>query len=371
MSVTSALDLSAQTLDALERYLKANLLGFQELMNLERFSGGQSNPTYKLMCNMGALVLRRRPFGELLKSAHAVDREYRVTQALFNEGFPVAEPIHLCLDESVIGSWFYIMRFVEGRIFWSAALPEARPESRPDLYAEALKTLSRLTALNPSQMGLSDYGRASGYFGRQLKRWSRQYQASLSVEGMGEHLEHDSMRGLTHWLMSTYDDLGAALDAPSQRAVITHGDFRFDNLIFHPTEPRVLAVMDWELSTLGHPLADLSYLAMALRLPYKEGAAVLSGLGGLDRASLNLPSEAELVRAYVERERDVKTTLNEATWRFTLALQFFRLAAIAYGVFARSLQGNASSASAREVGALAPSIATQGFKLALSKEELL
>jgi aminoglycoside phosphotransferase (APT) family kinase protein len=327
-------------LTQLQLYLRQHYSGFKATLTCQRFKGGQSNPTYLLTCDTQRYVLRRKPQGILLKSAHAVDREYRVLKSLFETGFPVAEPILLCQDDQIIGSWFYIMRFVEGRIFWDPSLPQMIASDRSAIYEGAFEALLKINAIDVELVGLSNYGRPGDYFARQISRWERQYRAS-------ETHKIDSMETLLHWLKS---------QAPiaESRVSLVHGDFRLDNLIFHPHQPKVIAVVDWELSTLGHPAADLSYWAMGLRLPRKEG--VLSGLAGLDRMSLGIPSEEVWVQQFFEQ---CKPNLTDR-WPFLLAFQFFRLAAIAQGVYARSLQGNAASDYAKKIGEMAPQIATLG-----------
>jgi aminoglycoside phosphotransferase (APT) family kinase protein len=353
--------------DLLEQYLKRELTNFSSIDHIERFSGGQSNPTYKISTDIGYLVLRRRPFGPLLPSAHAVDREFQVTSALHSASFPVAQPLLLCTDESIIGAWFYVMHYVEGRIFWDPTLPEVDLSQRYLIYEASIKTLAHLSSLNTTQLNLSSYGKPTQYFGRQIRRWTRQFNASKAIKSLTEHLVVTDMLRLIDWLEKSYVKLNTDLREEEPSHHLTHGDFRLDNLIFHPHQPKVIAVMDWELSTIGHPLADLSYFMMALRLPRIEGAAVLSGLGSLDRAKIGIPNEEELINLYLSQPNSLSGDSSESLWRFALAFQFFRLSAIAYGVYARSLQGNASSERAAEVGKLAPTIAQMGLEVTLTE----
>jgi len=327
---------------ALAQHLEGAVPGFQGPLTATKFSGGQSNPTYAITAASGRYVLRRKPPGRLLASAHAVDREFRVLQALHGRGVPVAEPVHLCLDESVIGSMFYLMTYVDGRIFWDPALPELEAGMRADTYREIVSVLARIHAVEPSAVGLADYGKPGNYFARQLARWADQYRAS-------ETGRIEEMEALLAWLPAHVppDDGANAL---------VHGDYRIDNLIFAPDAPRVLAVVDWELSTLGHPLSDLAYYCMALRLPRNP---VLPGLLGQDRAVLGIPDEGAIVAHYAELTgRDPG-----ARWPFYLAFNFFRLAAIAQGVAKRAEQGNASNARAEQVGRMTRQVAALGAAL--------
>jgi len=261
-SGTTAADIDTA---ALEAYLARNIEGFAGPLSLARFKGGQSNPTYKLTTPRGSFVLRRKPFGKLLPSAHAIEREYRVTAALAETGFPVARPLHLCSDESVIGSAFYVMDFTDGRVFWQPYAPGLSGEERTALFSSLNETIARLHALDPMTMGLADFGKPQGYVARQIRRWSEQYKAS-ETEVVPE------MDRLIAWLPDACPaDSGAA---------IVHGDFRLDNCIVHPTEPRIIAVLDWELSTIGDPLADFTYHLMQWFMPLSEtGAGVGSLLG--------------------------------------------------------------------------------------------
>ena len=334
--MTHPLDLPV---DSLAIYLEANVAGFRGPLTATKFKGGQSNPTYRIDAASGTYVLRRKPPGALLPSAHAVDREFRVLQALHGGAAPVARPLHLCADESVIGSMFYLMDFVDGRIFWDPSLPELSAPERGEIYGAIVDAMAALHAIDPATVGLADYGKPGNYFERQLRRWGEQYRASETRT------------------IPAMDALIAALPArcPADDGSVSlvHGDFRIDNLMFHPTEPRVLAIVDWELSTLGHPLADLGYFCMALRLPRNPA---LPGLAGLDRAALGIPDEAALLARYAQATgRPIP-----ADWPFVLAFSFFRLAAIAQGVAKRAEQANASSEQAVQAGRMAGMLAEMG-----------
>ena len=337
--MTAALALPEAELAA---YLEAHLPGFRGPLRAGKFKGGQSNPTYRLDAASGAYVLRRKPPGRLLASAHAVDREFRVLRALHGSAVPVAQPLLLCADEGVIGSMFYVMQFVAGRVYWDPALPELAPDQRGAVYAEIMRVLAALHAIDPAAVGLGDYGKPGNYFARQVGRWTEQYRAA-------ETGPIEAMERLIAWLP-------AHCPPDDGRVALVHGDFRIDNLMFEATAPRVLAVVDWELSTLGQPMADLAYFCMALRLPRNP---VIPGLAGLDRAALGIPDEAALIAQY----RAHGGRLEEAHWRFCLAFNFFRLAAIAQGVARRAAQGNASSEMARTTGNMAGPIAAQGCEV--------
>ena len=308
----------------LEAWMRAEVEGFAGPLEVEQFKGGQSNPTYKLITAGRSYVLRRKPPGKLLPGAHAVDREYRVISALAAQGFPVARAYGLCLDEAVIGTPFYVMEMVEGRIFWDAALPEVPREERPAYFDAMNATIAQLHLIDPEGAGLGDYGKPGNYFERQIGRWSKQYLGDVEAGRV------EAMDRLVEWL-----PLNIPPDEPQARVI--HGDFRCDNMIFHATEPKVLAVLDWELSTLGHPLADFSYHLMMYRMP--------DALAGKDLAALNLPSEDEYVAAYCRRTgRDGLPDLD-----FYLAFNLFRLAAIVHGIKGRLVRGNASSGHAAEM----------------------
>jgi aminoglycoside phosphotransferase (APT) family kinase protein len=310
---------------SLEHWMAKNVAGFVGPLRVEQFKGGQSNPTYKLVTPARSYVLRRKPPGKLLPGAHAVDREYRVISALRAQGFPVAEALGLCEDETVIGTAFYVMEMVGGRIFWEAAFPELSREERP-LYFDAMNaTLASLHRIDPAAAGLEDYGKPGNYFARQIGRWSKQYLGDVEAGRLR------SMDRLVEWLPDH-------IPADEGQARVIHGDFRCDNMIFHPSEPRVLAVLDWELSTLGHPLADFSYHLMMYRMP----AGITAGLAGLDLPALNIPSEAEYVAAYCGRTG----RSGIADLDFYIAFNMFRLAAILHGIKGRVARGTAASAHA-------------------------
>jgi aminoglycoside phosphotransferase (APT) family kinase protein len=335
--------LDTQTLDvaSLESYLLGKLPGFSGDLQAEKFSGGQSNPTFLISDGEHRWVLRRKPPGELLASAHAVDREYRVLKALHGSDVPVSKTYLLCEDESVIGSMFYIMEYLDGRVFWDPKLPEIESNAeRAAMYDEMNRVLAALHSVDPHAQGLGDFGRPGNYFERQLSRWTKQYRASET--------EHSTaMEKLIAWLP-------ANLPADDGQVSLVHGDYRLDNLMFHASEPRIIGVLDWELSTLGHPLADLSYQVMAWQLPDTAG---IRGLMGADRHALGLPSDHEYIASYCQRtHRDGIENLN-----FYLAFCFFRLAAILQGVKKRALIGTASSAEAAARGAMVEPLAEMGI----------
>ncbi|HWT15583.1 MAG TPA: phosphotransferase family protein [Patescibacteria group bacterium] len=326
-------------LDALAAWCETHVRDFHGPVTATKFKGGQSNPTYRLDAASGTLVLRRKPFGDLLPGAHAVDREFRVLTALHGHGVPVAKPLALCMDESVIGAVFYLMAHVDGRIFWDPSLPDIGADQRVAYYDEIMRVLAALHGIDVGAVGLGDFGKSGNYFERQIATWTRQYRAS-------ETQRIDAMDTLIA-------RLPARCPQDDGRVALVHGDFRIDNLIWHHEEPRILAIVDWELATLGHPLADLGYFCMALRLPRNPA---LPGLAGLDRTALGIPDESALIARY--QAHGHRGGIDD--WAFVLAFSFFRLAAIAQGVAKRAQQGNASNERAAEAGAMTSLLATLG-----------
>ena len=316
--------------DVLGPYLEANVADFSGLVNVEKFVNGQSNPTFRVRARSGEYVLRRQPPGELLKSAHAVDREYRVLAALANTDVPVAKVYHLCEDRDVIGSMFYVMEFCDGRILWDSAIPEVGKAERTLMYDEMNRVLATLHQIDIDAVGLSDFGKPGSYFERQYDRWKGQYRAS--------ELRHiDAMEALMSWL-------GDNLPDDDGRVSLVHGDYRLDNMIFDASKPKVMALLDWELSTLGHPFADVGYQCMQLRMPAEVGN--ISGLRGKDLGELGIPTEDEYVATYCER-----TGIDRIdNFGFYVAFSFFRLAAIIQGVAKRAADGNASNRKAAQLG---------------------
>jgi aminoglycoside phosphotransferase (APT) family kinase protein len=326
--------------------------GFAGPLNVEQFKGGQSNPTYKLITPACAYVMRTKPgpAARLLPSAHAVEREFRVMQGLGTQAFPVARMHVLCDDESVIGRAFYVMEFIDGRVMWDQSLPGMTPAERGAIYDEMNRVMAALHSVDVAAAGLADYGRPGNYFERQIARWSKQFVASIT-EAIPE------MDQLIAWLPKHLP--AGALDG-AQAPTVVHGDYRLDNVVFHKTEPRILAVLDWELSTLGHPLADFSYHCMAWHIP----PGVFRGIGGLDHAALGIPGEAAYVRRYCERTGRSDGAALAADWNFYLAYNLFRLASIMQGIAKRVVDGTASSAQARNSGAAARTLAEMGWRYA-------
>ena len=316
----------ALALDAarLENYLAQNVRGFSGPLTCKQFKGGQSNPTYMLETPRRRYVLRRKPPGKLLPSAHAVDREYRVISALYAQGFPVAEPVVYCADESIAGTAYYVMDFVDGRVFWEPQMPGSDPAERSSVYDAMNATIARLHAFDPAAIGLSDFGKGENYVARQVDRWSKQYRAS-------ETEKIEPMESLIAWLPQHIP--------PAQPVRLVHGDYRLDNLIIKRDAPDVAAVLDWELSTLGDPLADFTYHLMAWHMPASESAAGTATLVGHDLGALGIPPMADYVDDYVARTGlDPRPHL--ATY---LAYNFFRIAAILQGIIGRVRDGTATS----------------------------
>ena len=335
---------------ALEAHLQRELPGFAGPLTVEQFKGGQSNPTYKLLTPGRSYVMRTKPgpAAKLLPSAHAVEREFRVMHALHGS-VPVPRMELLCEDESVIGRAFYVMEFIEGRVLWDQALPGFTREQRGAVYDEMNRVIAALHSVDVQAAGLNDYGKPGNYFDRQIGRWSKQYLASVTEE-------IKEMDALLEWLPAHVP--AGARDAA--QVSVVHGDYRLDNLVFHPTEPRILAVLDWELSTLGHPLADFSYHCMAWHIP----PGTFRGIGGLDHAALGIPSQAEYIKRYCERTGRADPAALMADWNFYLAYNLFRLAAITQGIAKRVVDGIASSAQARATGASTRPLAEMAWKFA-------
>jgi aminoglycoside phosphotransferase (APT) family kinase protein len=330
---------------ALAAWMRAHVDGFPGgELSVEQFKGGQSNPTFKLTAGSQHYVLRTKPgpAAKLLPSAHAIDREYRVMDALHRAGFPAARQVALCLDEAVIGRAFFIMDYVEGRVLWDQSLPGMTREERGAIYDELNRVIAQLHTLDPAKIGLADYGKPGNYFARQVERWTKQYQASAT-----EPIE--AMDRLIEWLPRHIP--------PGDQTSIVHGDYRLDNMIFHPTEPRILAVLDWELSTLGHPAADFSYHCLSWHIPPGK----FRGIAGLDLPALGIPSLDDYVAAYSRR---TGLQLRPEDFNFYLAYNLFRLAGIMQGIMKRYVDGTAASAQALENGKAARPMAEMAWQFA-------
>jgi aminoglycoside phosphotransferase (APT) family kinase protein len=328
--------------DALQQHLKDHIEGLRGPLQVEQFKGGQSNPTYRISGADGKkYVLRRKPPGKLLPSAHAVDREYRVTRALHATGFPVARPYVLCEDESIIGTAFYVMDCVEGRVLWDQSLPGMSKAERFAIWDELNRVIASLHAIDYRSVGLDDFGKPGNYIQRQVGRWTKQYQAS-------ETETVEAMNNLIEWLPKNIP--------PETGTTVVHGDFRLDNAIFHPAEPRILAVLDWELSTLGDPLADFAYHCMSWHIP--PGA--FRGIAGLDFEALGIPDEKTYVQNYCKRTG--RSGIDPSHWDFYIAYNLFRISAILQGILKRVVEGTAASAHARDAGMRARPMAELGWK---------
>jgi len=326
----------------LTAWMEANVTGFKGPLKLTKFKGGQSNPTYRIEAPSGNYVLRRKPFGPLLPSAHAVDREFKVQSGLARAGFPVAPQYGLCTDDAVVGSWFYVMGMVDGRTIWNGAMPGATVPQRRATYEALIDTLAQLHKVDVEAVGLGDFGKPGNYFGRQVERWTRQYRLAET-----EHME--TVERLIEWLPRTLPE--------QTRTSVVHGDYRIDNMIFAKDRPEVLAVLDWELSTLGDPLADFTYVAMA----WVTENGGRSGVMDLDRKALGIPELDEVVERYCAATgRDSVPDMN---WYF--AYNFFRLTGIIQGIKKRVIEGTASSAHAREMSERVKPLAEKAWEFAV------
>ena len=337
--------------EALTSWMKQHVDGFEGPVQVEMFKGGQSNPTYKLITPGKSYVMRAKPgpVAKLLPSAHAIEREYRVMKGLAGTDVPVPHMYALCEDESIIGRAFYIMEFMEGRVLWDQSLPGMTPEQRAEIYDEMNRVIAALHKVKFAEKGLADYGKSGNYFERQIGRWSKQYVASVTQP-------IPEMDQLMAWLPAHMP--ASAKD--ESRVSIVHGDYRLDNLMFHPTEPRVIAVLDWELSTLGHPLADFSYHCMSWHIPAELGR----GIAGLDLAALGIPAEQDYIQRYCERSGIQDVDALKRDWNFYLAYNMFRIAAILQGIAKRVEAGTASSAQAKASGDTARPMAELAWSFA-------
>lgn len=333
-------------LDRLASFMREQVPGYDGELHVEQFKGGQSNPTFRLSAGGKHYVMRRKPPGVLLPSAHAVEREFRVINALAASAVPVPRAYALCEDPATIGTAFYIMDCVEGRVLWDPTLPGMTPTQRTAHFDELNRVIAALHCVDPQAVGLADYGKPGNYIERQVGRWSKQYRAAET-----ETIE--AANQLMAWLprhIPTGDEIG-----------IVHGDYRFDNVIFHPTEPKILAVLDWELSTLGHPMVDFAYHCMTWHM----GGGSSRGLAGLDLPGLGIPTEQQYLQTYLKRVgRGGTKTVSESDWTYYMVFNMFRLASILQGIMARALQGNAANAAALEAGKRARPLAEQAWALA-------
>jgi aminoglycoside phosphotransferase (APT) family kinase protein len=337
---------------ALQRHLESRLDGFEGPLTVEQFKGGQSNPTYKLITPRRVYAMRSKPgpVSRLLPSAHAIEREFRVMGALQATDVPVPRMLLLCEDESVIGRAFYVMEYMDGRVLWDQSLPASDRDMRGRIYDEMNRVLAALHNVDPGAIGLGDYGRPGNYFERQIGRWGKQYVASIT-----EPIE--AMDRLMEWLPA---HMPASARDENQVSIV-HGDYRLDNLCFHATEPRIVAVLDWELSTLGHPLADFSYHCMSWHI---DPGVYARGIGGLDLHTLGIPTEHEYVARYCERTGRPDPDAVMADWNFYMAYNLFRMAAILQGIAKRVEAGTASSTQARQSAAGARPLAEMGWRVA-------
>jgi len=334
---------------ALRAYMQQHIGPIKGELQVEQFKGGQSNPTFKISVDGQRYVLRTKPgpAAKLLASAHAIDREFRVMDALSKAGFPAARQYALCTDEAVIGRAFYIMEFVEGRVLWDQALPGMTPAERGAIYDEMNRVIAQLHTMDYAAIGLADYGKPGNYFQRQIDRWTKQYRAS-------ETEKIEAMDRLIEWLPQN-------IPAGDETSIV-HGDYRLDNMIFHPTEPRILALLDWELSTLGHPLADFSYHCMSWHIAPGQ----FRGIGGLDYKALGIPNEDDYIARYCER---TGKTIRREDFGFYLAYNMFRMAGILQGIMKRYVDGTASSEQALRTGKSARPMAEMGWKYASGQHD--